>query len=367
MVSGKVIQKCIEELKEASKTDFAVAEPDGNIVASTMDETVSPVSIRSFIDSSASFQDVSGKYYFRVSDNDALYFVVICAGDADRCHLMGRVIISELKALTEAYSEHLDKNSFFQNLLLDNLLLVDIYNKAKQLHIREKAPRAVFVIEPKKRSHSNSNDTNDALDVIRSLFSSSPEDFVTSVDEDSVILIKILEGPDHKAEIAETSMMLKDMMNTEAVTGVYVAAGSVAETITDISGSYKEAKMTLSVGKLFYEEKEIFSYDTLGIGRLIYQLPTNLCRMFLHEIFGPDIPTHIDEETLTTINTFLENNLNVSETSRQLYVHRNTLVYRIEKIARATGLDIRNFDDALTLKIAIMVLYYTRNAEKTEQ
>ena len=164
-------------------------------------------------------------------------------------------------------------------------------------------------------------------------------------------------------EVAETTVA---MMNTEAMINVRVAYGTIVEELKDVSKSYKEAKMALDVGKIFYAEKTVTAYSTLGIGRLIYQLPINLCEMFIEEIFGGKVPEELDEETLTTINTFLENNLKVSETSRQLYVHRNTLLYRLEKLEKYTGLDIRIFDDALTLKIALMVVRYMRYLESMD-
>ena len=160
--------------------------------------------------------------------------------------------------------------------------------------------------------------------------------------------------------------MIRDMLNSEAMSSVRIAYGTIVEEIKQVSKSYKEAKMALDVGKIFYSEKKVIAYNTLGIGRLIYQLPISLCQMFMKEVFGDNIPDSLDEETLITINKFFENNLNVSETSRQLFVHRNTLVYRLEKLQKSTGLDIRVFDDALTFKIALMVVSYMKYMENGE-
>ena len=150
------------------------------------------------------------------------------------------------------------------------------------------------------------------------------------------------------------------MLNSEAMSSVRIAYGTIISEIQQISRSYKEARMALNVGKIFYSEKRIHAYSRLGIGRLIYQLPVNLCEMFMNEVFTEQMPDSFDEETLGTINKFFENNLNVSETARQLFVHRNTLVYRLEKLQKSTGLDIRVFDDALTFKIALMVVNYMK-------
>ncbi len=192
------------------------------------------------------------------------------------------------------------------------------------------------------------------------MFSSQIGDYITAVDESNVILIKAIEPEEDYEVLDQTANTIVDMMNMEAMMNVRVSYGTIVEELRDVSKSYKEAKMALDVGKIFYAEKRVTAYNRLGIGRLIYQLPVNLCQIFINEIFGANVPDELDEETLTTINKFFENNLNVSETSRQLFVHRNTLVYRIEKLAKSTGLDIRTFDDALTFKIALMVVNYMK-------
>ncbi len=234
------------------------------------------------------------------------------------------------------------------------MLLVDIYNRAKKLHIEVNVPRAVFLVE------TGSEKESPASELLNGMFSSQIGDYITAVDESNVILIKSM-APGESYDILEhTANTIVDMMNMEAMMNVRVSYGTIVEELREVSKSYKEAKMALDVGKIFYAEKRVTAYNRLGIGRLIYQLPVNLCQIFIDEIFGANVPDELDEETLTTINKFFENNLNVSETSRQLFVHRNTLVYRIEKLAKSTGLDIRTFDDALTFKIALMVVNYMR-------
>ena len=167
-------------------------------------------------------------------------------------------------------------------------------------------------------------------------------------------------------ELEKTANMVLDMLNTEAMTKVHVAFGTVVGEIKEVSRSYKEAKMALDVGKIFYSDKNVIAYNKLGIGRLIYQLPLPLCRMFIKEIFDGKSPDEFDDETLTTINKFFENSLNVSETSRQLYIHRNTLVYRLDKLQKSTGLDLRVFEDAITFKIALMVVKYMKYMENSD-
>ncbi|MBR5247652.1 MAG: helix-turn-helix domain-containing protein, partial [Lachnospiraceae bacterium] len=198
------------------------------------------------------------------------------------------------------------------------------------------------------------------------MFSSQSGDYITAVDESSVIVIKAVEAGASHEDLVGVADTIVAMINAEAMLNVKVAFGTIVQELKDVSKSYKEAKLALDVGKIFYAEKSVVAYSTLGIGRLIYQLPINLCRIFIDEIFGDNLPLNFDDETLTTINKFFDNNLNVSETSRQLFVHRNTLVYRIEKIQKTTGLDLRNFEDALTFKIALMVVNYMKYLDYME-
>lgn len=351
MLSSQVIQSCIDELKTITKVDFEVVDVVGKVIASTTENSIDEEKIEEFIDSKADSQTVAGKHYLKVYDDGEPLYVVVCEESKD-AYVYAKIIVSELRNLLIAYKERFDKNNFYQNLLLDNLLLVDIYNRAKKLHLEIEKKRVVYLIE------AQYDKDNGAMEMLKVLFSPQSGDVITAVDERNLILIKHLEADDSYEDVENIANTIVDMMNTEAMLKVQVAFGTIISELKDVSKSYKEGKMALDVGKIFYADKSVVGYNTLGIGRLIYQLPINLCRMFIEEIFGENIPQELDEETLTTINTFLENNLNVSETARQLYVHRNTLLYRLEKLQKATDLDIRVFDDALTIKIALMVVNY---------
>ena len=306
------------------------------------------------MDSPADSQVIGIHHLLKVLDEEEVLFVLDAKGSSEDTYMIGRIAVSQLQHLIVAYKERYDRNNFFQNLLLDNMLLVDIYNRAKKLHIEAVVPRAVFLIETDKEKDGT------AMELLNGMFTAQVGDYITAVDESNVILIKALTPEDGYERLGQIADTIADMMNMEAMLNVRVAYGTIVEELKEVSKSYKEAKMALDVGKIFYAEKKVTAYNMLGIGRLIYQLPINLCRLFIDEIFGSNVPSELDEETLTTINKFFENNLNVSETSRQLYVHRNTLVYRIEKLQKSTGLDIRVFDDALTFKIALMVVNYMR-------
>ncbi|MDR2043140.1 MAG: helix-turn-helix domain-containing protein [Clostridium sp.] len=362
MISSQILQTSIDELKAITKVDLSVYDLGGTEIAVTAQMAdITPELIMGFVHSPADSQVIGVHHLLKILDEGELLYVLVARGMSDDVYMVGKIAVCQLQNLVIAYKVKFDRNNFFQNLLLDNLLLVDIYNRAKKLHIEEAVPRAVFLVETKLEKDSI------VTELLKGMFSSQNGDYITAVDESSVILIKLLEpqqtDQDTLRGISET---IVGMMNAEAMLNVRVAFGTVVQELKDVSKSYKEAKMALDVGKIFYAERNVASYSELGIGRLIYQLPINLCRIFIEEIFGDNLPFDLDEETLNTIQKFFEYNLNVSETSRQLFVHRNTLVYRIEKIQKSTGLDLRNFDDALTFKIALMVVNYMKYLDHLE-
>lgn len=361
MISNQILQNTIEGLKAITRIDICVMDTEGKPLATTIanaDEYESAV--LAFVESPADSQVLQGYQFFKVFDEHQLEYVILVKGETDDVYMVGKIASFQIQNLLVAYKERYDKDNFIKNLLLDNLLLVDIYNRAKKLHIDTDVRRVVFIIETK-----NEKDVN-ALETVRSLFSSKTKDFITAVDEKNIILVKELKQNETYDDLNKTAKVVLDMLNTEAMTKVHVAYGTIINEIKDVSRSYKEAKMALDVGKIFYSDRNIVAYSNLGIGRLIYQLPLPLCKMFIKEIFDGKSPDEFDEETLTTINKFFENSLNVSETSRQLYIHRNTLVYRLDKLQKSTNLDLRVFEDAITFKIALMVVKYMKYMESME-
>lgn len=361
MISSQTIQTSIDELKAITRVDLGVYDLTGVPIATTMDRNDIEVEyIRGFANSPADSQVIGHRHLLKILDEGEALYVLAACGTGEDVYMVGKIAVCQLQNLVIAYKERFDRNNFFQNLLLDNLLLVDIYNRAKKLHVEVAVPRAVYLVEAKMDRDGM------VTELLKGMFSPQTGDYITAVDESSVILIKSLENDTSAEALAKEADTIVAMMNAEAMTNVRVAYGTVVQELKDVSKSYKEAKMALDVGKIFYTEKNVAAYSALGIGRLIYQLPVNLCRIFIQEIFGDNVPLDMDEETLNTINKFFENNLNVSETSRQLFVHRNTLVYRIEKIQKSTGLDLRSFDDALTFKIALMVVNYMKYLDSLE-
>ena len=356
MLSNQILQRTINEIGDIIECNCSIWNTDGVMLAAVGKEKPAvKKAVLSFLQD-LEVTGVSEEYLdecyglFPVYDDDELtYIFVIEHYEEIDPHISGRLSVCQLESLLRSGSERLDRNRFVQNLILDNLLLVDIYNQAKKLGITVEQRRVVYLIEPK-----NPDDTI-VLDMIRGIYSSGTGDFVTAVDEGHIILIKSLDSTDDYDTIRSTADMLVNAINTEAMVNVRLSFGTIVPELKDVSQSYKEASMALDVGRIFYPERNILSYRELGIGRLIHQLPVSLCEMFLEEVFAGNAVDQFDEETLSTVDKFFENSLNISETARQLFVHRNTLVYRLEKIQKQTGLDVRVFEDALTFKIALMV------------
>ena len=361
MISNQILQGTIDGLKGITRIDICVMDIEGKVLATTIEDMEQyEDAVLAFVSSPADSQAIQGYQFFKVFDEHQLEYVILIKGDSEDVFMIGKIASFQIQNLLVAYKERYDKDNFIKNLLLDNLLLVDIYNRAKKLHIDTEARRVVYIIETKNEKDAN------ALETVRSLFSGKTKDFITAVDEKNIILVKEVKQSESYEDLNKTAKVILDMLNTEAMTKVHVAYGTVVNEIKDVSRSYKEAKMALDVGKIFYSERNVVAYNNLGIGRLIYQLPLPLCKMFIKEIFEGKSPDDFDDETLATINKFFENNLNVSETSRQLYIHRNTLVYRLDKLQKSTNLDLRVFEDAITFKIALMVVKYMKYMEQMD-
>lgn len=361
MISNQILQSTIDGLKGITRIDLCIIDTEGKVLATTFpdaDKYIGPAT--AFVESPADSQVVQGCQFFKVFDEHQLEYILLANGDSDDVYMIAKIASFQIQNLLVAYKERFDKDNFIKNLLLDNLLLVDIYNRAKKLHIDTEVRRVVFIIETSREKDGNE------LEKVRSLFGGKSRDFVTEVDEKNIILVKELADSENYDDLKKTADVILNLFRTDANSNIHIAYGTIVNEIKEVSRSYKEARMALDVGKIFFEEKEVIAYSALGIGRLIYQLPIPLCKMFIKEIFDGKSPDDFDEETLTTINKFFENSLNVSETSRQLYIHRNTLVYRLDKLQKSTRLDLRVFEDAITFKIALMVVKYMKYMESLD-
>lgn len=353
------LQKCMEDWKQISGLDFCLLSEDNSVFVATGERRIpSAGKLEDFRNGDALCTANASCCLYKVMDRDELLYILIVWGSGESTSTIGELAVCQIRSLIEAYSEKNDKNAFMQKLLLGSYSEVEAFNRAKKLHISSSCQRAVFLVETRQAGDEH------ALTMIRNIFSAQTHDFITSVDDRGIIIVRELVSTETYENLEATAHMLVDMLGAEAMTQAWVAYSNVANGLRDLANAYKEARMVLEIGKIFYSERNVFGYRKLGIGRLIYQLPEEVCEMFIEEIFDGESLEVIDGETLNIIRTFFENNLNLSETSRQLYVHRNTLVYRFEKIQKRFGLDLRSFEDALTFKIAMLVSGYLRYQAK---
>lgn len=355
-MSSRIFQSVVLQMKDTTGRFIGVMDSEGTVVAcnelsligekwAAAAEAVGAAESGSCTLNGATFRLLAGWGvqfdYAAFSEGEDEQAGLICG--------MAAVALNNAKAY---YEEKHDKTTFIKNIISDNILLGDIYLRAKELHFISEAPRAVFVIR-----QLDSGDLS-VMDTVQSLFPDRQSDFVLSVNETDVALIKQLGEHAEARDLQKIAQQIEAALSEDARVKYVIGIGTVVGHIRDLARAYKEAVVAIEVGKVFETEKAIITYENLGIGRLIYQLPTTLCEMFLQEVFKKNPIDALDNETLFTINKFFENNLNVSETARRLFVHRNTLVYRLEKIKKLTGLDLREFDDAITFKVALMVKKY---------
>ena len=349
----QILQKCLEDWKNISHLDFCLVNLDNTIYISTCDRALpSEEKLEEFKEDEVLCISNMNCRLYKVTESHQLQYVLIVWGNAEAASTIGELAVCQIESLLTAYMEKSDKNVFMQNLLLGSYSEVDAFNRAKKLHITTTVRRAVFLVETKQSKDEN------ALATIRNIFAAKTRDFITAIDDSGIIILRELQPSEDYSDLDDIAHMLVDMLNTEAMTSAWVSYSNIADDLKQLPDAYKEARTALEVGKIFYTGKNVFGYNRLGIGRLIYQLPTTLCEIFLSEVFRKNSIESLDQETLFTINMFFENSLNVSETSRKLFVHRNTLVYRLEKIKKLTGLDLREFDDAIIFKVALMVKKY---------
>jgi len=338
--------------------EFGVMDETGVIVACTEESRIGdkkPVASE-ILQSKEQYGVIGGIAFTKVYIKNKLEYIAFAGSDSDEAVKYLTLIAINLSNLKMYYDEKFDRTSFMKDIITAGILPGEILMKAKELHIPYNLNRVAFLIRT-----GRVRDTH-AHDIIQGLFPNKAKDFVIVLDDENTVLIKELKATsDFFKEIEKTAKIIIDTLNTELMIKAFVGIGTIVENITDIGRSFKEAQMALLIGGIFERDKAIVNYNSLGLGRLIYQIPMNLCDLFLKEVFKEGSIESLDNETMFTIQKFFENNLNVSETSRQLYVHRNTLVYRLDKIQKVTGLDLRNFDDAIIFKVAMLVKSYIDN------
>lgn len=354
-MSSKLFQGLIYQMKETVNRTVGVLDDKGVIIACSTLSKIGESHREALDEVSYSFDTafIDGYTFKPVGTHARIEYVVFAEGNDEKAKNVASMIAISLSSIKSLYDEKYDKANFIKNIMLDNILPSDIYIKSKELHFDAETPRVVYLAK-----FSDNNDGTVPFDIVQNLFPDKAKDYVIGVGENDVVLVKELRNASDMRNIDTFAKMIVDTAEAEFLLKATVGIGTVVTTVKDLARSYKEAQVALEVGKVFDTEKNTINYESLGIGRLIYQLPTTLCEMFLQEVFKKGSFEALDQETLTTIQTFFENNLNVSETSRKLFVHRNTLVYRLEKIKKVTGLDLREFDNAITFKVALMVKKY---------
>ena len=349
----------MDDWKRISHFDFCLLQEDNSILVTTCDRRLPAESkLEEFRNSTALCLSNATCCLYKITEKNEQLLLIVW-GSEDSVSTIGELAVCQIESILESYAEKNDKNAFMQKLLLGDYTDVEAFNRARKLHISSSARRAVFLVETRQSKDEH------ALATIKNIFSARTHDFITSIDNRGIIIVRELTSAETYDDLENIAHMLVDMLGTEAMTQAWVAYSNTANDLKDLSNAYKEARTALEIGKIFYAERNVFGYRTLGIGRLLYQLPVSICEMFIQEIFGDESLDSIDGETLAIIRTFFENNLNLSETSRQLYVHRNTLVYRFEKIQKRFGLDLRTFEDAMTFKLAMLVSRYLRYQHRT--
>ncbi len=355
----KLIQNLINQIGEFVDGYIGVMDDTGLILGCSEESqtgTNHPAAAEVLEDRSI-FHEAQGQLFQKVYIKARLEFIVFIAVEGEQSRQLLSMLAVNVSNIRNYYEEKFDRANFIKNIITDNILPGDIQLKAKELHIPFNVYRAVFLIKIEAVKEIQSHE------VIQSLFPKKLRDFVIALDDESTVLIKELKSGDDVNEIDKTAKAIIDTLNTEIMVKAQIGIGSIVDSVRDIGRSFKEAQTALHIGSIFENDKTISNYNNLGIGRLIYQLPTTMCKLFLKEVFKENSLDALDQETILTIQKFFENNLNVSETSRQLYVHRNTLVYRLDKIQKITGLDLRSFDDAIIFKVSMLVKKYLDKAE----
>ena len=353
-MSNRIFQAIIHQMRTAVDRTIGVLDENSMIISCTDLTKIGDAHSHIDVLSIASGELVvrGGYTYKNFGTHQAPEYCLFVEGEDDIAGQFAGMLSIALSGIKQFYDEKFDRANFIKNVILDNILPSDIYVKAREMHFNSDVVRVVLLVRV-----LSANDVS-VYDVLQSLFPDRQKDFLFTISESDILLVKEIKNTIKMRDVEKLARSIDDTLAKEYLIKVNIGIGTVVEGVKDLARSFKEAQVALEVGKVFDTEKRIISYDNLGIARLIYQLPTTLCEMYLREVFKKGSIESLDYETLFTIQKFFENNLNVSETSRKLFVHRNTLVYRLEKIKKLTGLDLREFDHAIIFKVALMVKKY---------
>ena len=352
-MSNRMFQGIIHQTKEAIDRTVGIVDESMTVIACSDLGRVGETSVLNEDTFSQSETFVLNGYTYMPFGSVPYHeYVLFVEGEDESAARYAALLSVSLTSIKQFYDEKFDRSNFVKNVILDNILPGDIYLKSKELRFNNDVCRVVLLIRILSRTETS------AFEVVQNLFPDKAKDFVISINESDIALVKEVRSGTDPKDLEKLARSIVDTLGSEFYTQAIVGIGTAVEGVKELASSFKEAQVALEVGKVFDNDRPIIRYDHLGVARLIYQLPTTLCEMFLREVFKKGSIESLDQETLFTIQKFFENNLNVSETSRKLFVHRNTLVYRLEKIKRLTGLDLREFDDAIVFKVALMVKKY---------
>ncbi len=353
-MSNRLYQSIIHQMKDAMSRTIGVIDENGIIIACSELSRIgeSMQKIREELSYSSETAVIDGYTYRYISVGGKVDGLVFVEGEDKHAEKMSAILAVSLGNIRNLYDDKYDKGSFIKNIMLDNILPSDIYVKSKELHFDSECDRVVYIIKFATQGSTL------PYEMVQELFPDREHDYVININETDVVLVREMADGAEEDKTEELAHEIESKLSSGYGVEVSIGCSTVVDNLKDLARAYKEARIALEVGKVFDTEKSVISYENLGIGRLIYQLPTTLCEIFLQEVFKKGSLDSLDKETLMTVQSFFENNLNVSETSRKLFVHRNTLVYRLEKIRKITGLDLRQFDHAVTFKVALMVKKY---------
>ena len=353
-MSNRLFQTVIHQMKDIVGRTIGAIDENGIIVACSELTKIGESRQRikeelSFSRDSVIIDGFTYKLITTTAKNECIVFV---EGEDKEAEKIAQILAVSLGNIKSLYDEKYDKGSFIKNIILDNILPNDIYIKSNELHMGNEEYRAVIVVKFQGATELS------PYEIIQNIVADNNKDYVINISEQDIVIVKEVDEDCTAEQLEKEAQEILSKAQSEYAAKLLIGISSVVEKLKDLARAYKEARIALEVGKVFDVECPIMSYENLGIGRLIYQLPTTLCDIFLQEVFKKGSLESLDRETLMTVQSFFENNLNVSETSRKLFVHRNTLVYRLEKIRKLTGLDLREFDHAVTFKVALMVKKY---------
>ena len=366
----KYFQGFIMQMKDVIARTVGVLDRDGNIVACSAEEEIGKLRIEAAAELAKSAEEYvkhNGVTYRTLpvdnaGANSKYEYAVFAAGEDEYARLAAGILSVSVGNVKAVYDEKHDSLSFVKNVLMDNIMSGDFFSRAKELHIDCTAHRAVFVI---KISDENTN--SDVINVVRGLFPNTSKDYIIDMNETDIVLVKEVQEEMTSKDTINLGLSVESAISGELMIKPVIGISSIVTHLKDLSAAYMEAQSAIEIGSVFDEDKTVISYENLGVGRLIYQLPESLCKTFLYEIFKKDSLEVFDRDTLATVYNFFENNLNVSETSRSMFVHRNTLVYRLEKIKKMIGLDLREFDDAVAFKVALLVGKYLESLKRVKK